>query len=385
MGMEFSKLSRLLGTACAALLALGLMTLPVAAQPIKVGAINPLSGGIGPDGQHVVGAVKVMADLINSKGGLLGRQIEVIEKDDESTPAVGVARANELIGAGVSVIFEGYNSPVTLAMQPVIARANVLDITMVSKADQIISGSGNPYAIRLNSSNALDSGIIAEIAVKRLGGKRIAFMTENDAYGNGAQTVIEAAIEKLGGAQVVHVEKFPLTQTDFRVALANVKNANPDVVITIDASSAAGMPALLQQFSQAHISAKLVGATGTLAATTIKVAGEAATGAYSADIYFPYVEPFASIPENQQFVQLYKAKFGVPPDKLPALGAMAVQIWAQAVERVQSLDRVKVAKAIRGGTFDHTIFGKVSFQDDGQMRSNYSVYIVRDGQMAVME
>jgi branched-chain amino acid transport system substrate-binding protein len=146
----------------AATLALGLgAPALVHAQTIKVGTILPLSGGAGPQGQHVTNAIQTMAALINESGGVLGRKIEIVSRDDESTPAVGVSRATELMSLGVSVIIEGWNSPVTLAMQPVIARGGVLDITAISKADPILSGEGNPLAIRLNSSNSQDGAVIA--------------------------------------------------------------------------------------------------------------------------------------------------------------------------------------------------------------------------------
>src|SRR5579871_2539312 len=113
---------------------------PAMAQDIKVGTIFPLSGGAGPDGQTVTNAVKLIVDQINAKGGLLGRKLVVVSKDDESTPAVGVSRANEMIAEKADVVIEGWNSPVTLAMQPILARAGVLDITAVSKSDLILSG-----------------------------------------------------------------------------------------------------------------------------------------------------------------------------------------------------------------------------------------------------
>ena len=106
----------------AAALLIGL-TSSALAQDIKVGTIFPLSGGAGPDGQTVTNAVKLMVQQINDKGGLLGRKLVVVSKDDESTPAVGVSRANEMIAEKVDVVIEGWNSPVTLAMQPILARA----------------------------------------------------------------------------------------------------------------------------------------------------------------------------------------------------------------------------------------------------------------------
>src|SRR6185369_14011114 len=164
---------------------------------VKVGVIFPLSGGAGPQGQHVTQAIQSMAALINESGGVLGKKIEIVSRDDESTPAVGISRANDLIGQGVSVIIEGWNSPVTLAMQPVIARAGVLDITAVSKADPILSGEGNPLAVHINSSNSQDGAVIANYIATIAKAKRIAFLTENDAYGNGAQASIEAELKKL--------------------------------------------------------------------------------------------------------------------------------------------------------------------------------------------
>src|SRR5690606_39612582 len=138
------------------------------------------------------------AGLSNGSDRGRGGHLEVILEDAGRRPAVGVSRADEMIAEGVSVVIEGWNSPVTLAEQPVLARADVLDLTAVSKADPIVSGRGNPYAVRMNSSNAQDGAILARHVIETLGAQRIGFLTQNDAYGNGAQEVIEAEMERLG-------------------------------------------------------------------------------------------------------------------------------------------------------------------------------------------
>ena len=159
-------------------------------------------------------------------------------------------------------------------MQPVIARAGVLDITAISKADQILSGAGNPLAVRLNSSNAQDGRVIAE-HLARSGAKRIAFLTQNDAYGNGAQAAIEAELKGLNHAyEKAAEERFPFAQADFRVALTNVRGANPDAVVAINANEGLGMPALIRQARQMRIRGELVTAVGTIAPRVIAVAGE---------------------------------------------------------------------------------------------------------------
>lgn len=369
--------------ALAGVAALGLAGAAVA-QPVKVGVIFPLSGGAGPQGQHLVKSLQTMAAMINESGGVLGRQIAIEARDDESTPAVGVSRANELISAGVSVVIEGWNSPVTLAMQPVLSRAGVLDITAISKADPILSGEGNPLAIRLNSSNTQDGAVIAAYLANRLKAKRIAFMTQNDAYGNGAQASIEAELKKLNHAyEKVAEEKFPFTQADFRVAITNVKAANPDATVLINASEGLGMPAMIRQARQARVAGQLVAAVGTIAPSVIGVAGEAASGLVGADIYFPDVEPFASNPANQKYVAKVQEQHKLTPDKFMALGAASLQIWAMAANELKTLDREAVARRIRGGSFKGTILGDVSFAPNGQLASRHYVFTVQGQKMVV--
>ena len=371
----------------AATLALGLVAPAlVQAQTIKVGTILPLSGGAGPQGQHVTNAIQTMAALINESGGVLGRKIEIVSRDDESTPAVGVSRATELMSLGVSVIIEGWNSPVTLAMQPVIARGGVLDITAISKADPILSGEGNPLAIRLNSSNSQDGAVIANYIANIAKAKRVAFLTQNDAYGNGAQASIEAELKRLNHVyEKVAEEKFPFAQADFRVALTNVQAAKPDLTVAINANEGLGMPATIRQARQARLPGVQVAAVGTVAPSVIEVAGDAANGLVGADIYFPQIEPFSSNPANQRFVAKSLEMFKYTPDKFMALGAAALQIWAMAANELKTLDREAIAKRIRGGKFKGTLMGDVAFEPNGQLGSKHYLFTVQAGKIVVQK
>jgi branched-chain amino acid transport system substrate-binding protein len=382
-GMPMKALMKLVVAAVGALAAAGLAEAQVE-NPIKVGVIFPLSGGAGPQGQHVMQAIQVMASLINDSDGVMGRRIEIVGRDDESTPAVGVSRANELISAGVSVVIEGWNSPVTLAMQPVINRAGILDITAISKADPILSGEGNPLAIRLNSSNSQDGAVIADYIGNNLKAKRVAFLTQNDAYGNGAQASIEAELKRLNHTyEKVAEEKFPFTQADFRIALTNVRAVNPDVTVAINANEGLGMPALIRQARQSRLPGKLVAAVGTIAPSVIAVAGDSANGVIGADIYFPDVEPFASNEANKKFVAKSQQMFNYVPDKYMALGAASLQVWAAAANGEKSLDKETVAKRIRGGNFNSTIFGDAKFEPSGQLQSKHYLFTVESQKIVV--
>jgi branched-chain amino acid transport system substrate-binding protein len=265
-----------------------------------------------------------------------------------------------------------------------VARADVLDITMISKADTILTSASNPLAIRFNSANAQDAAIIAKYVGGRMKTGRVVFVTENDAYGNGAQQGIEAEFKKAGlDYTIASTLKFPFPQTDFRVETTSIRDAKPDIVISINANEGAGLPAFLQQYAQAQITAPLVCAVGTVSPSVIETAGKAADGLHSADIYFPAAEPFASDAENKRFVAQMQKQFKTEPDKYMALGAASLQVWAKAAKAAKSLDRKAVAGAIRGKEIPGTIFGTARFDASGQLAHRHFVFTVKDGKIVV--
>jgi branched-chain amino acid transport system substrate-binding protein len=180
-------------------------------------------------------------------------------------------------------------------------------------------------------------------------------------------------------------EKFPFTQADFRVALTNVRAAEPEVTVAINANEGLGMPATIRQFKQGRVPGQLLAALGTVAPSVISVAGEAANSVMGVDIYFPDVEPFASNPVNRSFVERSQKMFKQTPDKFMAVGGSALQIWAMAANELKTLDREAIAKRIRGGSFRNTIFGDVTFAPNGQLMSRTHLFKVQDGKIIVQK
>jgi branched-chain amino acid transport system substrate-binding protein len=370
----------------AALLAAARPLKALAAEPVRVGVLVPLSGGAGVQGQHMATAITAMADLINARGGVLGRPIEVLARDDEGTPAVGVAKANELIEQRVSAIIEGWSSAVTLAIQPIIARAGILDITAMAKADAILASRANPLAIRINSSVGLDSAATANYLSRVRKAKRIAFLTQNDAFGKPAQKALEDMLAGQGWTyEAVNTQLFPFAQTDFRIALTSIKDSNPDAVVIYNANESAGLPALIQQYRQMQIPAQLVASVGSLTQSVLDITGPAANGIVCGDIYLPDVEPFISNDQSQALAKMLKDKNRLEVDKYMAIAATALQVWAIVANAEKTLDREKIARAIRGHSIPGTIFGDAVFSEDGQLQHRYFDYSVTAGKMTVIK
>jgi len=353
--------------------------------PLKIGVIVPLSGPAGPNGAHVLEAIEVMSDLINKEGGCAGRQIEVVSRDDQSTPAAGVSAANDLIAEGVDVVIGGWNSPVTLAIQPVLVRAGVMNITSIPQNASIIGGA-DPAAVRMNAGNEVGAHVAARYIADTLHARRVAMLLQNDAYGNDAGAGLRAELEKRG-IEVVAEQKFAFTDTDFRIPLSNIAAANPDVVFSANAAESSGMPAMARQYAESPIQAPHFAGTGTVSPTVIELAGgPLIDGLVSADLYFPDVDPFRSLPRNQAFVQAYTERSGGQlPDKYRALGAQSVDVWCKAVGKVGGTDRLAIADAIQGETFQGTILGDVRFTEDGQQEFPIYAFTVQGGKTQILE
>lgn len=350
--------------------------------PLKIGVIVPLTGAAGPNGKHVLAAMKTQAKLINDNGGIDGRKIEILSKDDQSTPATGVSAATELIGKKVDVVMGGWNSPVTLAIQPILVRSKTLNITTIPQNSAILGGADDA-AVRMNAGNAVGGYVAAKYLSETLGAKNIGLLLQNDAYGKDAGDFLRKNLPS--GAKIATEQKFAYTDTDFRVALSSLEAAKPDAVFSANAAESSGQPALMKQLSQAGLDVPYFAGTGTVSQTVIDVAGPGANEAYSADLYFPEAEPWASSEKNKEFIAAFEKATGDKPDKFAALGAQSVDVWAKAVEKTGSTDRTKVSDAIKGATFKDTLLGDVSFTPEGQMISPMYAFQVKDQKVTVLD
>ncbi|QRP43146.1 ABC transporter substrate-binding protein [Amycolatopsis sp. FDAARGOS 1241] len=352
--------------------------------PLKIGVIVPLSGPAGPNGRDVLDAITTKADLINKAGGVRGRQLQIVSKDDKSDPATGVSAATAMVNEGVSVVMGGWNSPVTLAIQPVLVRGGVLNITSIPQNASII-GHADPDAVRMNAGNAAGAYAAAQYIGKDLKAKRVAMLLENDAYGNDAGTFLGKQLQP-DGIQVVSQQKFDYAGTDFRVPLSQLAGSNPDVVFSANAAESSGMPALADQYAESGMKAPHFAALGTVSPKVVSLAGGAKVdGLLSADLYFPDVAPFDTNQVNTEFVKAFSAKTGNLPDKYAALGAESVDVWAKAVEKAAGTDRDKVAAAIHGQSFTGTVLGDVSFTAKGQLKTKVYAFTVKGGKVQVLD
>src|SRR5258706_16319178 len=211
-----------------ALAALVISTHAQAADPIKVGLAGPFTGGSSSMGVSMRDAVKLAVADVNKNGGVLGRPIQLIERDDEAKNELGAQIAQELINKEKVVATLGFiNTGVALASQRFYQEAEIPVINNVATGTLITEQFKKPdydnnYIFRTSANDTIQAGMMAEEAVKNRGFKKVAILADSTNYGQLGRADLEAALQKMGVTPVA-VEKFNIKDVDMTAQLLRAK------------------------------------------------------------------------------------------------------------------------------------------------------------------
>ena len=206
-----------------------------AADPIKIGVNGPFTGGSSSMGVSMRDGVRLAADEINKSGGVLGRQIQLVERDDEAKNERGVQIAQELINKEKVVAAVGYiNTGVALASQRFFQEAKIPVMNNVATGSVIthqFDKEPENYIFRNAAHDSIQAPMIVEEAVTRRGYKKVAILADSTNYGQLGREDLEKAL-KARGITPVAVEKFNIKDVDMTAQLLKAKEAGAEAVLT---------------------------------------------------------------------------------------------------------------------------------------------------------
>jgi branched-chain amino acid transport system substrate-binding protein len=228
-------------TACAVPLAAALAfvlaaKVALAGEPLKIGHIAALSGASAQSGEAITRGLAVAIDEINAKGGVLGgRMLELVQRDDESSPPKGVLAARELIfKEKVAAIFGGIDTPVALAMVPLLNKEKMLFMGVWAAGTGITRNGANPnYIFRVSAVDALVDIKLLNYAHDRFGAKKAGLMLINNPWGESNEKGLIAAAKDNPAIQIAGVEKFENSDVDMVPQLTRLKQAGADCIILV--------------------------------------------------------------------------------------------------------------------------------------------------------
>lgn len=206
-----------------------------AAEPIKIGLVTALSGQSALAGEALSRGMTIAIDEINAKGGLLGgRMIELVRRDDEGNPAKGVTAARELIfREKVAVLFGGLDTPVSMAMVPLVNSEKVPFMGPWAAGTGITKNDGNPnFAFRVSAVDEIvDIGML-DYAQKTFKATKPGMILVNNAWGESNEMGLKAALDAKG-LKAVGVEKFEANDVDITPQLTRLRAAGADSLFMV--------------------------------------------------------------------------------------------------------------------------------------------------------
>ncbi|MEK7701361.1 MAG: amino acid ABC transporter substrate-binding protein [candidate division NC10 bacterium] len=333
-------------------------SLPVEAQgPIRVGASLSLTGTYAKLGNYQHEGYKLCAKQVNDKGGLLGRRIEFVVYDDQSTPPTAVRLYEKLITEDkVDAVMGPYSSPVTEASANVTEKYKKVMVTPMAATTSIFK-KGRKYIFMVISPAEVYLEGLIDMAAKR-GLKTVAIVYEDTLFAK-TSAVGAGELAKKRGMQVVFQEGYPKGNQDFSAMLTKIKAANPDVLAASTYFDDA--VAITRQMKELNVNPKMYGVTvgGDLPEfyDLLKQNAEYIAGATQWEAGLPY-------PGNKEFAEAYKKEFGREPVYHSAAGYAGCVIWVEAVKRAGTLDSEKVRDVLLKLEMK-TAFGDFKIDQDG--------------------
>jgi branched-chain amino acid transport system substrate-binding protein len=212
------------------------MSLAEAQEAIRIGQISALSGPSAQSGEAIARGLTIAIEEINNAGGLLdGRKLELVQRDDQSSPPRGLTAARELIfNEEVAAIFGGIDSPVALAIVPLANQEKVPLIISWAAATNITRNGAEPnYVFRVSAVDALVDVKLLDYANKKFDAKKIGLMLNNNPWGQSNQKGLEAADEENDSAEIVGAEKFEAADVDMVPQLTRLREAGADAIVLV--------------------------------------------------------------------------------------------------------------------------------------------------------
>jgi len=352
---------------------------PAEPQTIQIGLQAPLTGDFAAEGQWAKQSVEVAQELINKKGGVLGKQIEIIIADDASNPKDSALAAQKLISQGLKEVIASYGSSVTAPAADLYDANKVVSVGYGCTAVRLTMEKQRPYFFRTAGRDDTQSEFFAKFAVEVLGAKRIAIMHDNQDYGRGvaedAKKFLQPYIDA-GKAELVYYDAITPGESDYSAVVSQIKEINPDVWFFTAYYPEAAL--LLKQARQAGYTGLFVGNNSVPTPEFEKIAGvDVIKGSIHLNEPMPQ---FLSYPESIEFMDAYKAKFNELPGSIWAVyAADALNALVAAIAKAGTIDPDAVAQAMRTMTDAKGITGPLMFTERGDRKDiPYYAYIYND-------
>ncbi len=343
-----------------------------ASETIKLGVAGAHSGDLASYGLPTVKAAEFVVKEINAKGGVLGKQIELVVEDDVCKPEVATNTATKLVSQGVKFVIGHICSGATKSALGIYKDAKVIVISPSATNPELTQSGAYPNFYRTIASDDAQARLEVDFAVNKLKVKKIAVLHDKGDYGKGLAEYAKKFIDSSNKASVVLFEGITPGAVDYSAVVQKIKRSGAEAVIYggyhPEASS------IVAQMRKKKMKTYFISDDGVKDITFIKVAGKYAEGVYATGPKDTSKNPLA-IAANE----LHKKTHGSDPGAFFLNGYAASQAVLNAIQKAGSTDYNAVSNALKAH-FVETPLGKIKFDKKGDaIGVGFSIYQVQKG------
>src|ERR1700751_1928031 len=322
-----------------------------AADPVKIGHIAALSGASAQSGEAITRGLALAIDEINDKGGVLGgRKLELIQRDDESNPPKGLIAARELIfQEKVAAIFGGIDTPVSLAIVPLVNKEKTLFMGVWAAGTGITRNGANPnYFFRVS---AVDDDVdikLLKYANEKFKARKAGLMLINNPWGQSNEKGLIAAAKDNSAIAIAGVSKFENNDVDMVPHLTRLKEAGADaIILVVNAPPGAQM---MKSRERMGWTVPVVSHWGISGGRFPELAGPTAGDAYFIQTYSFFDPQRAVGQEVLKGLEQKYPKIKGPEDRVAPVGTAnsydSLRLLAFAIQQAGSPDSAAVLTAL---------------------------------------
>jgi branched-chain amino acid transport system substrate-binding protein len=313
--------------------------------PVKIGWIDPLSGTYAALGKSQVNGAHMALAEINKKGGILGRQVEILVQDGAANVGQSVDKLNELVDKDqVNFTAGSVSSAVAQACSHAANLKNILYVAVGGHVDTVTGSDCYWNTFKTCSDTWMLAKAVSGVLLKKFG-KRWYFSTPDYAWGHFLYKGFSEILAKAGGTNLGNA-LMPLGSTDFSSVLIKVEQAKPDVLIVLQGGD--DLVNVMKQASQFGLTKKMAFGYGLIELEDLAALPEEARLGWGVMEWW-WDQP--NQPHVAGFVDQYRKLYSRTASARSWLGYISTHAIAMAAAKAKSLDSVKVSHALAGMHF----------------------------------
>jgi branched-chain amino acid transport system substrate-binding protein len=344
-------------------------------DPIAVGVIAPLSGPYAAPGTDILGAAQVVADNVNSAGGVLGRPLQVVSADDQCNAQIATQAAEKLIAQKVVAVVGGYCSSAALPIVSLLDRAGSIPFVAAGPASAALTQQGTGNVFRTTATDSSQGPLIGSFLISLMQKPKIAIVNDQTTFATGLANYLRDYVTANGG-EVVYFDSLTPGQQDYSSTMTRIGSSGAQAFVYTGYYPECASLATSHKKQGLSENLLFMCGGGAYDPGYLAGAGDAANDTYV--IFTPNVGDLSG-PQVEKFTTDYKNKFSRDPGGDSVFEADSMNVAVEAIKAANSATPADITKALAGTNYQG-MTGEIKFDSSGERELVPMVmYVVRDG------